>query len=260
MKSPSKIRSYSRKPSNPILRPKSLPKREAKKRVSSPLNKTLTPISKQILKGCTDNESREKLKRILFLDSEMTDDYIDDVVDKSFQNKHTVQDIGRKMEDFICAYAKCPYCESPFQKFLNPNTPMADVICNDGHMFQIKSSGCPNQKYFSSNKITVGSKRYSEYLAKIADSNSEDLKKNLVGFILCFYQRKSENEIRLRENGSYCILPNLDAKTGETYYTYEENGPFFGKGSIIPNKNNTNIFKINKVIAKKNFSLDEEFS
>ena len=119
-------------------------------------NNKISPISKLILESVSSTEL-EKVKRLLFHDNEEINENEDN--EEEFVPLLSPQELGHYVESFIANNGKCILCENELRKFKQRNYPTYDIICKQGHLYQIKCSSGDNYFSLSNNKITIGDRK-----------------------------------------------------------------------------------------------------
>nr|AEX62565.1 hypothetical protein mv_R360 [Moumouvirus Monve] len=94
-------------------------------------NLTLTPTSKKIY-DATSPKSKPYILRDLLKNTETIENSESkiDLLDPDYQEKFQNNGLGFFMEDYICAYGKCPVCgQASLRKFSQSNVPVIDLVC-----------------------------------------------------------------------------------------------------------------------------------
>jgi hypothetical protein len=232
------------------------------KRVFEMPNKYLmSPTAKSIYNSLAPDEKRRMRYDYKYDNDKLLQreekDYMDD---PDFNEKLENNAIGLYMEAYVSVFGKCPGCgQNTLRCYDDMSTPVVDVICInrtpqgvESHkiyprIYQIKVS-LNNSTYFTKDYIHVGSQRYgyNSHMAHVRDIKYNNI---VVGYI-CIHldDGKEEGEYNINTSKSYVLLPRLNKRgVNGTYYTYKT-GTFFGKLSIIRNKDAVDEHPINKCL------------
>ncbi|AGF85140.1 hypothetical protein QJ854_gp642 [Moumouvirus goulette] len=225
------------------------------------LNLTLTPTSRKIYEA-TSPKSKPYMLRDLLKNNEAIENSESkiDLSDPDYQEKFQNNGLGFFMEDYICAYGKCPVCgKTSLRKYSQSNVPVIDLVCvnTDYHLknnkcfiFQIKISLTDN--YFSlKNKILiVGSKNYGEK-SHIHSGNEPIINKIIVPGYICVKLKKSDEinqEYIIDFKNSFSLVPNYQNKSTENYYEYLNILGAFGKNIITWNDSMVDTIKLDNIM------------
>ncbi|QGR54110.1 hypothetical protein [Moumouvirus maliensis] len=227
-------------------------------------NLTLTPTSKKIYDSTSPN-SKPYILRDLLQNTQVIENLESkiDLLDPDYQEKFQNNGLGFFMEDYICAYGKCPVCgQATLRKYSQSNVPVVDLVCinTDYHLkknkcfiFQIKISLTDN--YFSlKNKILiVGSKIYGE-ISHIHTGLEPIIDKIVVPGYICVKLKKTDEinqEYIIDYKSSFSIIPNYQNKSSENFYDYVDVSGFYGKNIISWNDSMVDIINLNDVLDNK---------
>ena len=219
------------------------PKRikENEKTESSQESLIMTPLSKSIYETATTTE-----KKRLLHDFQLDDEIINIINEMETDKDYIYEDdlpgsIGFFLESWVTLNYKCPVCDQfTLRKYVISNMPVVDLVCiNKDHkiehgvkFFQVKSSstdGYFKKTDISAGFIHVGSKRFGYNAHIIKSTESNDIKKILVGYIcINYFNSEKQNIMIINKKKSFVLLPNTKINTiDESYYFYYD----------IPNKN-----------------------
>ena len=237
-----------------------------KKRYQTPLteltntHQVLSPQAKKILQSeASDPVKMKELSKILFTDSEVTDDISDE--DFSYTNN---QELGKQIENTISAYCVCPICGSKMYSFSDPTMPVYDLICSNVKfhienqtcfLFQVKTTHSSEFKY----GIQVGSRFWGKTAHDANCLSALDEKFMVCGYILLFVDDKKINKKK-----SLVLIPNYKKiiKSDQNFFYYgKENS--FGKKPLRWNPDLVDQYELNSIFGKKrsiNLVEDSAFS
>ncbi|AVL94977.1 hypothetical protein ma591 [Moumouvirus australiensis] len=224
-------------------------------------NLTLTPTSKKIYNATSPN-SKPYILQDLLKNTQTIEDLESkiDLLDPDYQEKFQNNGLGFFMEDYICAYGKCPVCgQATLRKYSQSNVPVIDLVCinTDYHLkknkcfiFQIKISLTNN--YFSlKNKILiVGSKNYGK-ISHIHTGLEPIINKIVVPGYICVKLKKVDEinqEYVIDYKSSFSLIPNYQNKSSENYYDYIDVSGFYGKNIISWNDSMVDVINLNDVL------------
>jgi len=178
--------------------------------------------------------------------------------------------VGTDLEYWVCVNVRCPGCSGELYKYANPSMPAVDVRCINPHhtlingpkYYQIKATEKDRtfngRRYFSFEEkyICTGSFRFG-FNCHVMKYNDE-YKDILIGYICLEYTYINDNNIRIDNNTSFILVPNLlfEPSTDEqklwTYYSYNYS---LNHRSIPMITFNPNMFTIIKFTNIINISL-----
>lgn len=232
------------------------------KRTSDINNITLTPTTKLIY-NATSPKSKSRILRDLRNNNAVIESIESkiDLLDPDYQEKFQNNGLGFFMEDYICAYAKCPVCGQPtLCKYSQSNVPVVDIVCtNSGYhleknncfIFQLKISLTDN--YFSKKNqiLVVGSKNYGS-ISHIQSGHQPIQDKIIVPGYICIKLKQTESivqEYMIDYSNSFILIPNYQNRSNDNYYEYLDISSMYGKNILSWNNNMVDITKLNNILT-----------
>jgi len=193
-----------------------------------PNHTLLSPMSKSIIDSIQDKDEQSRMTQLLAKDDMELEklDAKEIIDDPDYIEKFANNQLGFFMEDYICAYGKCPFCQSKLYKFADPSMPAVDLICENNnrhrdrepYIFQVKIS--LTNKYFNNEYITVGTYKYGSVLNNISANSNY---KHLIPTYICIkfkWKEGSNHKFVMKE--SFMIVPQLNKNNNKPFYTYTD--------------------------------------
>ena len=147
---------------------------------------------------------------------------IEDEKDVDYKN---IENYGKLIECWMSDNFICPVCkQKSLKRYFRDNFPIIDLICiNKEHkfmdgvkFFQVKTTngmlfkGTP---YFDleTRTIHVGSYRVGKHVHEIVESDDDNIKKIMIGYI-CIYYKSNDSYLHVDLNKSFVVLPKLSLR------------------------------------------------
>lgn len=224
---------------------------------NSPL---LSPQARQILESVADDEERTQLEELFKKDNMELDEKMNNSdIDPDYLEKFANNQFGFFMEDYICAFGKCPLCGDSLMKYTDGAMPTVDLMCinseyhlnnNQPYLYQVKISLGSN--YFGKDFISVGSQKYGGSMHGLKGDDPIDNKRLLTSYICIKFEW--DNKFKFAPKESFILIPNLLKTDSKHYYKYKEAQRIETRGmarrkQIIWNKDLVNTLTIDQLLT-----------
>lgn len=258
--------SISTPPTLPIL---STPKSE---KTVSQLS-MLSPNAKKIYETA-HVEDKEHVLHDLIKDSELVEqlemsEYMNDL---EYTEKMANNMLGFYIESFIAYNGMCPLCsKKTLRKYNMSNMPVIDLICinpfhidnNECFLYQVKTSVGKNS-YFGETFATIGSKKFGYNSHMVRGTDTDEKKKLVIGYICINLKEDTvdNNKFTIVPNmkKSFIVIPKIQSKLNEYFYTYDIQRYPFNKNIIKWNGKMATIMDISKCIVNYNVNTNIVFN